>query len=121
MISSKGIFRLLSVSDSGLAYGGNLRYNSQENLDGIGAAVLGKRLESSADLQHGKNVRDRDTFGKPKASRIGVGNPARAGRGIRVNGMVQGKRMGEVVSIDSGSKSGRDGGGFPSEERRFAE
>jgi hypothetical protein len=121
MISSKGIFRLLSVSASGLACGGNLRSNSQENLDGIGAAIVGKRLEASADLQHGKNVRNRDPFGKPKASRIGVGSPARAGCSIEVNGMVQGKRMGEVVSVDSGSKSGRNGGGFVSEGRRFGE
>jgi hypothetical protein len=109
------------VSASGLACGGNLRPNSQENLDGIRAAIVGKRLETSADLQLGKNVRNRDPFGKPKASRIGVGSPARAGCWIGVNGMVQGKRMGEVVSVDSGSISGRNGGGFVSEGRRFAE
>jgi hypothetical protein len=121
MISSKGIFRLLSVGVLGLAWGGNLRPNSQENLDGIGAANVGKRLEASADPQHGKNVRNRDRFGKPKASRIGVGSPARAGCCIEVNGMVQGKGMGEIVSVDSGSKSGRNGGGFVSEGRRFGE
>jgi hypothetical protein len=98
MISSKGIFRLLSVNASGLACGGNLRPNNQENLDGIGAAIVGKRLETSADLQHGKNVRN-----------------------IGINGMVQGKRMGEVVRVDSGPKSGSNGGGFVSEGRRFGE
>jgi hypothetical protein len=102
-----------------LAFGGTLRPNSQENLDGIGAAIVGKRLEASADLQHGKNVRNRDTFGKPKASRIGVGSPPRAGCSMEVNGTVQGKRMGEVISVDSGSKSGRNGCGFVSEGRRF--
>jgi len=104
-----------------LVCGGNVHPNSQENLDGIGAAIVGKRLEASADLQHGKNVRNRDPFGKPKASRIGVGSPARAGCSMEVKGTVQGKRMGEVVSVDSGSKSGRNGGGFVSKGRRFGE
>jgi hypothetical protein len=40
---------------------------------------------------------------------------------MEVNGTVQGKRMGEVVSVDSGSKSGRNGGGFVSEGRRIGE
>ena len=109
------------MSASGLACGVNLRPNSQENLDGIGAAIVGKRLEATADLQHGKNVRNRDPFGKQKASRIGVGSSARAGCSIEVNGMVQGTRMGEVVSVDSGSKSGRNAGGFVLEGRRFGE
>jgi hypothetical protein len=82
---------------------------------------VGKSLETSADLQHGKNVRNRDPFGKPKASRIGVGSPARAVCSMEVNGTVQGKRMGEVVSVDSGPKSGRNGGGIVSGGRRFDE
>ena len=121
MISSKGIFRLLSVSDSALVCGGILRPHSQENLDCIDTAIVGKRLESSADFQHGKNVRDRHSFGRPMVSRIGVGDLACAGCWVGVNGMARGKRMGEVVSVDSGRKSGSNAGRLVSEGRRFAE
>jgi len=40
---------------------------------------------------------------------------------MEVKGTVQGKRMGEVVSVDCRSKSGRSAGVFVSERRRFGE
>ena len=64
------------MSDSGLVGKVKLRSYCRENLNCIYAAIVRGKLEAAANFEHGKNVRNRRAFGKPLASRKGVGNPA---------------------------------------------
>jgi hypothetical protein len=90
----------------------NLRPCSRENLDSIGAGNVWGKFETTADFEHGENVRKREAIGKPKASRCGIRKPTGTDSGTVLFRMARSKLAGEIASAIRGQKGNANAGRF---------